>query len=41
MRTRRYPYVIYYEVIDPALVTILAVAHGRHRPGYWLWRTRP
>jgi toxin ParE1/3/4 len=39
--TKRYPYIIYYEIIDPALVRILAVAHSRRRPGYWLRRARP
>jgi plasmid stabilization system protein ParE len=31
---RRFPYTIHYEVAG-ALVTVLAVAHHRRRPGYW------
>ena len=38
MLLRRFPYVVYYRVIDPSLVVIFAVAHGRRRPGYWLGR---
>jgi plasmid stabilization system protein ParE len=41
VRTRRYPYVLYYEEIDPTLVRILAVAHGSRRPGYWMRRAGP
>jgi len=40
MRVRRLPYVVYYEIRDPTLVVIYAVAHGRRRAGYWLRRTR-
>ena len=40
IRTRRFPYVVYYEVRDPTLVVIFALAHGRRRLGYWLRRTR-
>ncbi len=36
----RFPYfVVYYEKSD-SLVRILAVAHGRRRPGYWRSRGR-
>jgi hypothetical protein len=38
VRTRRYPYVLYYEVISPDFVRVYAVAHSRRRPGYWLRR---
>jgi len=31
---RRFPYLVVYEVRDDALL-IIAVAHGRRRPGYW------
>ena len=31
---RRFPYTIHYEVAA-SLVTVLAVAHQRRRPGYW------
>jgi len=40
MRLRRFPYLIYYARIDPTHVILYALAHGRRRPGYWLWRTR-
>ena len=35
---RRFPYVLYYKSIDPETVLVLAVAHGRRIPGYWLGR---
>jgi hypothetical protein len=41
VRTKRYPYVLYYEEIDPTLVRLLAVAHGNRRPGYWMRRAKP
>jgi plasmid stabilization system protein ParE len=31
------PYVVFFEVADDA-ITIVAVAHQRRRPGYWLDR---
>jgi toxin ParE1/3/4 len=31
---RRYPYVVIYRVLTDR-IQILAVAHGRRRPGYW------
>lgn len=34
---RRYPYAIIYEVRDTD-VRVLAVAHQRRRPGYWVGR---
>ena len=40
VRTRRFPYILYYEAIPPDLVRFFAVAHKRRRPGYWLGRTR-
>ena len=40
VRTRRFPYILYYEFIPPDLVRFFAVAHTRRRPGYWLRRTR-
>jgi plasmid stabilization system protein ParE len=33
-RIRRYPYSIIYR-IEPGTVLVVAVAHGRRRPGYW------
>jgi plasmid stabilization system protein ParE len=38
VRTRRYPFVIYYEVLGPNLARVYAVAHARRRPGYWMRR---
>lgn len=34
---RRFPYVVFFEITGD-VVTIVAVAHQRHRPGYWLDR---
>ncbi len=31
---RRFPYVIVYEAL-PGMIGIIAVAHGKQRPGYW------
>ena len=31
---RRFPYLVIYRVL-PDRIEILAVAHGRRRPGYW------
>lgn len=36
---RRYPYSIFY-VIEGEAIVIVAVAHHRRRPGYWLPRLR-
>jgi toxin ParE1/3/4 len=38
VRLRRFPYLIYYLIIDPHRVRVLAVAHARRRPGYWIRR---
>jgi plasmid stabilization system protein ParE len=38
VRTRRYPYLLYYEVIGSDLVRVYALAHARRRPGCWLRR---
>jgi len=35
---RKFPYSLIYEIIEGEVV-ILAVAHGRRRPYYWLERT--
>jgi plasmid stabilization system protein ParE len=40
MRTRRFPYVLYYEALDPSRIMVYAVAHARRRPGYWQRRPR-
>ncbi len=34
----RFPYTLHYD-IDGTVVTVLAVAHHRRRPGYWRART--
>lgn len=36
----RFPYSIVYREKSDDLVQILAVAHGRRRPGYWKTRNR-
>ena len=36
---RRFPYVIFYRA-DAEAVTVLAIAHGKRRPGYWRARLR-
>jgi plasmid stabilization system protein ParE len=41
VRTRRFPYVLYYRILDPNTVRIYAVAHAGRRPGYWLQRKPP
>lgn len=35
---RRFPYVVFYRVLDAESVEITAVAHMHRRPGYWLDR---
>lgn len=32
---RRFPYAIFYEIRDE-IVMVLAIAHQRRRPGYWI-----
>jgi plasmid stabilization system protein ParE len=36
---KRFPYVVFFR-IDSATVEIVAVAHAKRRPGYWLDRRR-
>jgi hypothetical protein len=36
VRTRRYSYLLIYELIGPGVARVNAVAHVRRRPGYWL-----
>jgi plasmid stabilization system protein ParE len=38
VRTRRFPYLLIYRMLEPNFVVVVAVAHGRRRPGYWLRR---
>jgi toxin ParE1/3/4 len=35
VRLRRFPYILYYHVVDSTRALVLAVAHARRRPGYW------
>ena len=41
IRLRRFPFALYYLIIDPTHILILAVAHAKRRPGYWLRRKSP
>ena len=36
-RTRVFPYTVLY-TIEPGYILILAIAHGKRRPGYWRHR---
>jgi toxin ParE1/3/4 len=38
LRIRRFPYTLYYRIYDDRIAFILAVAHDRRRPWYWLRR---
>jgi len=38
LRTRRFPYLLYYEIVDSTTIRVYAVAHGRRRLGYWIQR---
>ena len=38
-RVRRFPYTLYYRVLDEETIVILAVAHARRREGYWMRRS--
>jgi len=35
---RRFPYIVFFTV-DNVEITIVAFAHGKRRPGYWIDRT--
>jgi ParE-like toxin of type II ParDE toxin-antitoxin system len=39
VKTKKFPYVLYFRIVDPYHVVIVALAHGRRRPGYWLRRS--
>src|SRR5258708_31538801 len=41
VQTRRFPYLLIYRMLNPNHAVIVAVAHGRRRPGYLLRRTLP
>jgi plasmid stabilization system protein ParE len=38
MMLSRFPYCIYYRLLAPDILRILAVAHNRRRPEYWAGR---
>ena len=38
VRTRRFPYILLYEVLGPGWIRVYAVSHTRRRPGYWTRR---
>ena len=40
MKLRRFAYVVFYELMADRQIRVLAVSHGRRRPGYWLWRAK-
>ena len=31
----RFPYVVFFEIVDAETLRVLAVAHTKRRPGYW------
>jgi plasmid stabilization system protein ParE len=41
VRLHRFPYVLYYQILDESRLLILAVAHAARRPAYWIRRRRP
>jgi toxin ParE1/3/4 len=38
VRVKRFPYVVYFCEFEDA-IWVIAIAHGRRRPGYWKKRT--
>jgi len=38
IRLRRFPYVVFFEIIRPVSLRVLAIAHERRRPMYWAER---
>jgi hypothetical protein len=38
VRTRKFPYVLFYRMLSPDLIVVYAVAHKSRRPEYWLGR---
>ncbi len=36
----RFPYVIFYSLSGADLVEVVAIAHAKRRPGYWMERRR-
>jgi plasmid stabilization system protein ParE len=41
VKTQRFPYLLFYHILSPTRVIVLAVAHARRRPGYWVRRRLP
>ncbi len=41
IRLRRFPYLVYYCIIDDDSMLVMAVAHSRRRPNYWARRFHP
>jgi hypothetical protein len=39
VKTHRFPYILYFYVLNDAEVLVMAVAHGSRRLGYWLKRS--
>jgi len=39
IKTHRFPFVLYYEILGADDIMIMAVAHARRRLGYWARRT--
>ena len=37
---KRYPYVVVYRVTEDR-IEVIAIAHGRRKPGYWADRLKP
>lgn len=37
---RRFPYVLFFEIVDAETIRVLAVAHTKRKPGYWRERGR-
>ena len=40
VRLHRFPYLLYYQLLDDTRVMVLAVAHAARRPAYWLRRAK-
>jgi plasmid stabilization system protein ParE len=38
VKPRRFPYVIYFQILSDTEAMVYAVAHDRQRPGYWIGR---
>lgn len=40
VRTRKFPYLLYYACNSVGRIVVYAVAHARRKPGYWMRRVR-